>query len=39
MGREMDEVLNPYKDDNQFEFISNFVRIVRDNLSFCDEKI
>ena len=39
MGREMDEVLNPYKDDNQFEFISNFVRIVRDNLSFCDKKI
>jgi len=39
MGREMDEVLDQWKDDNQFEFISSFVKMVRGNLSFCDEKI
>ena len=36
MGRDVDEVLAEYGDDGQFEFISGFVKIVKENRDFCD---
>jgi len=39
MNIEMDEALREYRGDKQFEFIKEFVRLVREDIVFCDGKI
>ena len=36
MGREPEEILDGYRDDGQFEFISGFVRIIKESRDLCD---